>query len=83
MKDSERRQLAEAAIALHKAWMKLVNFHHLGMFSSRMAEALEARKAERAVQDAYDEAFAQLTAVCELHRQTRLTPNSQRQGLSR
>ena len=69
MSTPTREDVADTAIALHAAWVMLVNFRHPKMFSSRMEDALEARKARRVLQDAYDAAFSRLTAVCELYRQ--------------
>jgi hypothetical protein len=67
----DKNKIAEAAIEFHKAWVELVNFHHPGSASSRMSEALEARKARNVVKEAYDEAFSQLTAICALYDQNR------------
>jgi hypothetical protein len=66
---NRKEQIIEDAMAFHRAWMALVNFHHPGSFSSRASEALAAGKAHREVRDKYDEAFARLTAACELYRQ--------------
>ena len=73
MKPLERQaRIAEAAIKMHEMWIKLVNFRHPGLVSSHAHEALLARKAHREYQEAYDEAFAHLTAECELNRQERM-----------
>lgn len=68
-----KTNIADAAIKFHKAWIELVNFKHPKTFSSKMADALEARKAECDVHDKYDETFSQLTSICELYyRQKRM-----------
>lgn len=69
---SEReKEIIEAATKMHLKWMTMVNFHHPFMVSSNWTEAAQATKAERKVRDEYDEAFAHLTASCELYRQGR------------
>lgn len=65
-------RLDELAMAFHAAWMKLVNFHHPGQYSSKAVKAREAQAAFRVVRDEYDEAFSTLLSACELVRQGRL-----------
>jgi hypothetical protein len=72
MEQDKKSKIADAALVFHQAWVNLVNFHHPKMHSSRAAEALEAIKAQRLVQDSYDGTLAQLTSICELYRQRRL-----------
>jgi hypothetical protein len=66
-----KTQIFNSAIALHKAWVDVVNFHHPGALSSIFAEANEARRARRAIEEKYDAAFSKLTALCTLYEQDR------------